>query len=249
MPYGLYVSAEGAQAQNRRIEVLANNLANVDTVGFKKQFAILQARHSEAIEQGLDYQGSRSINDVGGGTQLEETPTGFAQGAVKHTGINTDLAIDGNGFFQVSDGEQRLLTRAGNFRIAPDGRILTQAGQQVLADDGRAAVIDPSLPFEVLDNGAFQQAGGRVLLSLVKPQSLGDLARVGENTFRPLAEVSPVAAGERRIRSGYLEHANVAPALQMMELIEASRAFEANVSLIQNQDHVLGQLVGRMLRA
>ncbi len=74
MPYGLYISAEGALAQSQRMEVIANNLANLDTPGFKRELAVFQARYAEAIEQGRDYPGSGSINDVGGGVMPTSPP-------------------------------------------------------------------------------------------------------------------------------------------------------------------------------
>ena len=99
--YGLYVSAEGAAAQSKRIEVLSNNIANVDTPGFKRDFLLMQSRHAEAIDQKLATEGDESINDIGGGVLAEETHTEFSQGVLKQTEINSDLAINGEGFFVV----------------------------------------------------------------------------------------------------------------------------------------------------
>lgn len=80
VPYGLCISAEGAQSQSLRMEVIANNLANVETTGFKRALAVIQARHSEAIEQGEDQAGSASINDIGGGTMVRQTLSDFSRG-------------------------------------------------------------------------------------------------------------------------------------------------------------------------
>ncbi len=85
MTYGLYMSAEGAAAQAKRMEVLANNLANVDTPGFKRQLAVLQARHAEAILQGLDSPDSATINNVGGGVEIDGTLTDFSPGTLSNT--------------------------------------------------------------------------------------------------------------------------------------------------------------------
>jgi flagellar basal-body rod protein FlgF len=248
MPYGMYVSAAGAEAQSRRIEILAHNLANADTPGFKRELAVLQARYTEAIEQGLDYPGSQSINDVGGGAFLSQTLTDFSRGATRQTGIPTDMAIDGDGFFLVEKDGQEKLTRAGNFVFSADGRLRTQDGYSVLADDRQPVTIDASLPWRVSNEGILEQEGTALPLALVRPQSLGDLAKAGENLFTPLADVVPVPAAERRVRSGYLEMSGVKPTLEMMELIEASRALEANARLIQNRDQMIGSLVNRVLR-
>jgi len=231
------------------MQVLAHNMANVDTPGFKRTLAVLQARHTEAIEQGSDYPGSRSINDIGGGVKVAETTTEFSRGAVKHTGIPTDMLIEGDGFFVVADGQRSYLTRAGNFSMTHDGYLVTPNGMQVLAEDGGPVQVDTSLPWRLDETGALVQPGGsRIPVAVVKPQSHGDLVSRGRNLFEPLAETIPISSEQRRVVSGYLEHANVRPAAEMMELIEASRAFEANVRLIQNQDQMMGTLISRVLR-
>jgi flagellar basal-body rod protein FlgF len=249
MPYGLYISAAGAHAQSERLQVLTNNLANVDTPGFKRELAVLQARHAEAIERGEDYAGSRSINDLGGGVRFAETVTDFSRGNLRRTGTRTDMAIDGDGFFLVEKDGEQLLTRAGNFQFSTDGRLLTQQGQAVLSTGGEPVRVDPRLPWRMNENGAIEQAGARVFLALVQPRSLGDLAKAGENLFNPLADVLPVPAGRRRILNGYLEQSTVKPAQEMMDLITTSRAYEANIRMIQNQDQMTGSLVNRVLRS
>lgn len=249
MPYGFYISAEGAQAQARRMEVLSHNMANVDTPGFKRVLGVVQARHSESIERGTDYPGSRSINDVGGGVYLAETRSNFGPGAFRQTGVATDMAIDGDGFFVVQEDDQTYLTRAGNFEFTSDGKLVTQSGLPVLSADGDVIEIDPTLPWQLHESGAIVQGATRIDLALVKPGSLGDLVPRGRNLFETLAQTAPVPEPQRRIRGGYVEHANVRPAMEMMELIEASRAFEANVRMIQNQDHMTGTLVSRVLKS
>jgi flagellar basal body rod protein FlgG len=251
MAYGMYISAAGADAQSRRVEVLSHNLANVDTPGFKKELALLAARPSEAIERGDDYAGSRSINDVGGGVGLKETLTDFRAGVYKKTNVSTDMAIaDDKSFFLVQKDGQKFLTRAGNFRFSGDGQLQTPDGYAVLSSDGTPVTSEPGSPFEprFLPDAAMTQGNATTFLALVRPKSLGDLARAGENLFSPLADVTPTPEGERRVMTGELEMSSVKPTEAMMELIEASRAYEANVRLIQHQDSVLGSLINRLLR-
>lgn len=248
-PYGLYVSAEGAAAQSLRMEVLSNNLANVDTPGFKRQLAILQARHSEAIEQGLNGTGSGTLNDIGGGVEVAETLTEYGQGTLRKTGNTTDMAIQGEGFFMVSgEDNERLLTRAGNFIVTSDGRLTTQDGSAVLSQDFSPIQLSPNVPWDVSDEGFIRQGGQQIPLALVKPNFPADLVHQGESTFRAIADPTPVAPNERNVRSGYLELSGVKPTTAMMEMIEASRAFESNVKVIQHQDEMIGQLLSRVLR-
>ena len=249
MPYGMYISAAGADAQLRRIEVISNNIANVDTPGFKPMMVVLQARHAEAIEQGTATAGDGSINDLGGGVEEVETITLFRQGALRNTGVPSDMAIQGDGFFVVEKEGQQLLTRAGNFIFNSNGQLTTQQGYPVLGTGGKPIVIDPTLPWSLSPDGTVVQEGGaQIPLDIRRAVSLGDLAHVGENFFLPLADTVEVSPEERSVRSGYLEMSAVRPTLEMTQLIEASRAYEANIKMIQNQDNVIGSLVNRVLR-
>src|SRR5439155_12667134 len=167
---------EGARAQTTRLETIAHNLANVDTVGFKQDLARLQARHSEGIQRGLSSAGSQSINDIGGGVQVRDTVTSFAPGNYERTGRPLDMAINGDGFFVVQKGNQQFLTRAGNFQLNSQGQLVTQRGDAVMGRDGSPIALDPGRPYEVSANGAILQDGEPRELAVVQPQSLGDLA-------------------------------------------------------------------------
>ena len=251
MYYGLYTSAAGAHAQNQKVEVLSNNLANVDTVGFKRELALLEARESEAIERGQDYLGSGSLNGLGGGVRMNESATDFSLGVMKSTGIPTDLAIDTpNAFFIAQRGDEQLLTRAGNFHMSADGRLLTQEGDAVLGSDLAPIQLDAALPWRLLPGGVLEQAGEQREIGLRRPQSLRNLLKVGQNYFSAREEaLTAVPNEERRIRGGVLEMSGVNPMQEMVELIAASRGYETNIKMIQHHDGMLGSLVNRMLRA
>ena len=249
MDYGLYVAASGADTQTRRMEVLTNNLANVDTPGFKEELAILQARPSRAVRDGLDAPGAGGLNDLGSGVSMAETQTDFTSGKLKQTGYKWDVAIRGDGFFLVEDGGRQLLTRAGNFHIGQDGALLTQQGFNVLDADGGRVVINPTMFSKVHKDGWVEHSGGGQSLAIVEPQSLKDLAREGENTFRPLGPISHVPPEQRNVQPGFLELSGIEPTRAMMELIETSRVYEANVRMIQSHDQITGALLSRVLGA
>lgn len=249
MPYGIYLSASGAQAQNHRLEVLSHNLANINTPGFKPHLAMLQARHSEAIARGEVSPGSRGIDDIGGGVAINDNKTLMQQGPMEQTKRKTDFAInDDRSFFVVQRGEEQLLTRAGGFLFNSSGVLTTTDGYTVLGADGNPIKIDPNRPYESKDGGFIQQGGTSRPLMVVQTQEPGDLSRVGDNLFRSLTPPEPVENKDRRIVSGFLEKSGVVPTTAMMELIEASRLYEANLRMIQHQDQALGNLVGRLLR-
>jgi flagellar basal-body rod protein FlgF len=246
VPYGLYISAEGAHALNQRLEVLANNLANVDTTAFKRDLALFRARFTEADEQGLDQPGSGTINDLSGGVQFQETKTDFSQGPLRNTGAEFDMAIRGDGFFVVQKGDKEFLTRAGNFQLNSENQLVTADGYPVLSDAGTPIIIDS--PWQLTENGEVAQAGAITPLAMVRPQSYGDLVKSGENLFMPLTPPEPLPQGDRRVAGGYLEGSGVRPTVEMMELIETSRAFEANVNMIRYQDQAMGSLISRVLK-
>jgi flagellar basal-body rod protein FlgF len=249
MPYGIYLSAAGANAQNHRLEVLSHNLANINTPGFKPHLAMLQARHSEAIERGEVSPGSRSIDDIGGGVQINASETLLQQGPIEQTKRKTDFAInDNDSFFVVQRGEEQLLTRAGGFLFNSQGVLTTTDGDQVMGADGNPIRIDPSRHYDTHDGGMIQQGTDVRSLMVVKAREPGDLSRVGDNLFRSLTPAEPIASKDRKVISGYLEKSAVVPTTAMMELIEASRLYEANLRMIQHQDQALGSLFGRLLR-
>jgi flagellar basal body rod protein FlgG len=250
MPYGMYISAEGAKVQADRLEVIANNVANADTVGFKTDVPIFQARFAEAIQQGLATAGSGSINDIGGGVKLAEVRTNFSEGELKRTDNPLDMAVVGPGFFQVrGDDGQTLLTRAGNFALDSAGRLTTQDGGRLVLDQSNSEIqLNPTDPWTVSPDGFLLQADSAFALALSQPKSVDELTKVGDNLFRPRGQVDVVPLEQREVRQGYLETSGANSVRQMIAMIETSRAFEANSRMIQSQDSMIGSLVSRVLK-
>jgi len=250
MSYGMYLSAEGAKAQSQRLEVISNNMANVDTVGFKPDVAIFQARFAEEIQTGDAFPGSERLTDLGGGVKTIETLTDYAPGKLQRTGNRGDAAILGEGFFAVEpdEGEAPLLTRAGSFRVDALNRlVMADSGRPVLSADGGVIEIDPTLPYSISAAGEVEQGGNRTALALVQPGSVDDLTKVGGNLFRPRAEVFPVDPTRREVAQGFLEMSASNSTQQMMSMIETQRAFQANTEMIRHQDTATGNLISRIL--
>lgn len=249
MPYGVYLSAAGANAQSHRLEVLSNNLANVNTTGFKPGHAVLQSRFAEMIERGDVQPNQGGIDDLGGGVTVKPVVTSFELGAMRATGNETDFAINNaDQFFVVQRGDEQLLTRSGDFLFDSAGKLITQTGDAVLGSDGQPVRIAPNLPYQIQQGGRIAQGGELRELMLAKPKSFGDLSHAGSNLFKPLAPFDIAAAGERQVSNGMLETSAVSATGMMMELIDASRSYEANVRMIQNQDNVMGTLISRVLQ-
>ena len=250
--YGMYLSASGAQAYSQYLDVLSNNIANADTPGFKRQIPVLQARAAEAIEQGLMESGQGQREDVGGGVYLSSTPTEFAVGAVASTGNPTDLALadtEGKSFFVLQGDGEKLLTRAGNFYKDLDGYVRSQDGRHVLNTGGTPVSVDPRYPFEVSSDGIVSQRENRlrVPLAIEQPGAFSDLEQVGSNSFRSKSKTFAAPPEDRQVRQGFLEKSSTQPMQEMVEMIKASRAYEANIRMIQNQDSTMESLIGRVL--
>lgn len=248
MAYGLYLSAAGANAQNHRLEVLSHNLANVNTPGFKPQLAVVKSRNSEAVERGDVPAGSGGVDNLGGAVTISPSLTQFSQGPIRQTGGVGDFAInDDKSFFVVQRGDQKLLTRAGNFNFDSSGKLVTSVGETVLSEGGGPIIVNPLLPYTVKDDGSVVQGTQRQNLMLARPKETGDLSRVGDNLYQSLTELTMVPNNERIVVGGAIEESAVKPTAAMMELIEASRVYEANVRMIQTQDQTLGSLISRVL--
>jgi len=251
MPYGMYISAEGAAAQAQRLEVIANNLANVDTPGFKQDVPTFQARFAEAIQKGQARSGDQSINDIGGGVKIMNVATDYSTGDMKRTGNDLDFAIAGKGFFQIKgDDGQQYLSRAGDFALDTRGKLVTQNGHRpVLDQQGSEIQLSPNAPWSVSSDGFISQSGTTRALGLSQPDSMDEMVKVGNNLFKPTGTVKPLDLADRNVRQGYLEMSGASPVRQMMAMIETTRAFEANSRMIQNQDSMMGTLISRVLQA
>ena len=250
VPYGIYISAEGANAQSRRLDVIANNMANAETVGFKQDVPTFMSRYSEAIQQGLASRNDQSINDIGGGVKVIAVTTDFSPGTYEPTSNPLDFAITGNGFFNIrGDDGKTLLTRAGNLMLNAQGHLVTESQQQpVLDQQGDPIVLSAQLPWTISQEGFITQDGRVKALGISQPKSYDELVKVGNNMFRPLGKVEPVPLAERSIRQGYLERSASDSVRQMMAMIESTRAFEANSRMIQAHDTTTGTLISRVLR-
>lgn len=250
MSYGMYISAEGAKAQSRRLEVISNNMANVDTAGFKPDVAIFQARFAEAIQTGDAFPGSKGLADLGGGVKTIETLTDYSPGKLNRTGNQGDVAILGEGYFAVEpdEGDTALLTRAGTFRLDNQNRlVMADTGRPVLSADGGVIELDPTQAYTISSGGNVEQAGEQIPLALVQPNNDSELQKIGANLFRPRAEVFPVETANREVAQGFLEMSGTSSTDQMMAMIQTNRAFEANTQMIRHQDTATGSLISRIL--
>jgi flagellar basal-body rod protein FlgF len=241
MIYGLYLSAAGVMSSSYRQDVIANNLANTETVGFKRDLPLFQERLTEAQQRRGERWSDPLMEGLGGGLLASPTLVDNRQGDMEHTGAPLDMAIQGEGFFAVDDHGETRLTRNGRFMINRDGELSLSdmPGHKVLGADGKPIHLPPGGNVSVDANGTLTrdgQAVGRVGVFDVPHRD--QLVKLGGTllSYPDRAEIKPT---EATIRGETVERSNVDPTTEMAELIEAQRQLEANANMIRYQDQTL----------
>jgi len=247
--YGLYLSASSALANIHRQSVYANNLANVQTVGFKPDSVTVRQRLPERLTHpGAIADPQQMLEQLGGGVQLGPTTISNRQGDLSATGNPLDLGIVGEGFLMVGDRsgnpEKTALTRDGRLLMDHDGFLAMSAnGMRVLNSAGLPIQLDARTPARIHADGRVEQDErivGRIALVTTAP---GDrLIKAGANLLR--IEGKPVAAlpqADGRIESGHIESSAVDPIDTMMKMISASRSAQSAIEMMKYHDQLLGQ--------
>ncbi|MCD6405442.1 MAG: flagellar hook-basal body protein [Planctomycetes bacterium] len=242
MIYGLYLSAAGALAESARHDVISNNIANVSTPGFKADMAVFQAREAEAVEDSRTPYAT-PMDRIGGGLSVSSTYTRHRQGPIEMTGNEFDLAISGEGFFAVTDGNQVNYTRAGAFSCDSRGRLVMPDGRHFLADaSGKPIMVPLEGDIAVAQDGTLSCNGepaGRI--RLFEFSNKGALEKVGANLYANHG--APGRAGSGRIKQGAVEGSNASPAEEISRMLIATRSYDANMQMIRMQDQTLSDLV------
>jgi flagellar basal-body rod protein FlgF len=247
MLYGLYLSATGVITSAYRQDVIANNLANSETIGFKRDLATFFQRPAEDQQNPqLAQYGNKMLDKIGGGTFASPTEVDTSQGTLDPTGNDLDAGILGPGFFTVmGKNGTPSLTRDGRFRIDRAGNLTLSNDQAnpVLDAKGKPIVLDPNLPTRFGVSGQVYQADVPVgQLGFVDITDPSKLTKQGGSlySYDPANGTRPA---QGTIQSGFMERSNVDPAPELTDLMEAQRSLEANANMIHYQDQMLGDLV------
>lgn len=227
----------GALHQERRISILANNLSNAQTVGFKKDVPVFNS---------IFYHEQEQLRNQ----KMETTRTDFSQGEIQRTGNDLDLALVGEGFFKIDTPSGIRYSRAGNFRLDQQGRLINGGGFPVLGEGGEIVLdgkkritvdMDGTIRTLGVENGSTAEAAGKPVLVRFKDPSL--LKKEGHALFR-LDEPQPELGAEGlEVQQGYLETANVNTVEEMTKMMEAFRTYETCLKLIQANDEMNGKAV------
>jgi flagellar basal body rod protein FlgG len=234
---GIYTSASGLVAAQRRMDELAGNVANVSTTGFKQ---ILATQEDYGTGVGLSLGDGALATGLGRlyyGTVAVGATVDRLQGPLISTGDPTDLAISGDGLFVVGTPAGVGYTRAGDFVLDADGTLTTQEGYPVLDTNGQPITVPGGAgSFTVSKDGTVAGTGQR--LAFVAFPATG-LSVMGENLYTLTGAVQPVAAGAGSIEQGFLEGSNVDLAGSMTDLIALERMFQFSAKSLTLQDQTL----------
>lgn len=250
----LTTAATGMIAQQINIDVISNNLANVNTSGYKKSRAEFQDLLSQTLKPAgaQIFQGTNQPVgiQIGLGTKTSATVKEFSEGAFKQTGGKLDLAIEGDGFFQVQmDDGSTAYTRDGSFKMDGNGQLTTSDGYKVqpqiaIPTDAQHITITPDGKISVKLAGADEQTEVGSL-TLVKFANPAGLSSIGKNLYQLTSasgnpvEGTPGQEGVGTVQQGFLEGSNVQVVEELINLIQAERAFESNSKLIKAADEML----------
>ncbi len=266
MMRSLWTAASGMTSQQTAVDVIANNLANVNTTGYKTQtaqFKTLLYQTSQALTTSANGDTKPVGAQVGLGVRNSAIATNFTQGNLTSTGLTTDFAIDGDGFFQVQNEDGDVLyTRNGSFTWSPmlDGTMMlcNSEGYGVLDSTGMPITLGPEYNIARVEldqngnvlyqgeDGQFENTG--IQIGLVQFVNPGGLEKASDSTYmqtdasgEPIWEADGAGVVPSKLRQGYLEASNVNVADEMVNLIVAQRAYEMNSKAITASDEMLQQ--------
>lgn len=234
---GLYTAAAGMAAQQQRMDHLANDVANVNTAGYKH----VRTGFRDLV-YGQTGRGAAQGVTAGAGSASQIVGRSFAQGALRQTGQPLDVALQGPGFLQVRTPEGQLaLTRDGSLRVTNTGQLVTSTGAQVVPPINFPAgtnLANVAVATDGTITANNQQIGRLTVVDVPSPQGL---ASVGDNLFVATADSgAPRATAATTFAGGYLESSNVELADAMVDMMDSQRAFELASKAIRQQDEMMG---------
>jgi flagellar basal body rod protein FlgG len=255
MNYGLWSSVHGLRTSELRQAVIANNLANADTVGFKHDLALIQERRAARSTVGGHRPDAVAMLDgLSGGNVVRRTVHSVQPGPLELTGNPLDVALGGSGrdFFSVQDGSEVRYTRDGRFTTNTDRELVLAAGNgqyKVLNESGQPIVLPAGEGGEVrIDRSGTVRLGDAPVaqLGIMEFADPARLRKVGGNLFDAQGEAPAPATVE--VHPGAVERSTSDPVAGLVQMIEATRAYQLNATMIQMQDQMTSEAVQRVGR-
>lgn len=244
MDNSLYVGLSKQIVLQRQMDIIANNIANTDTAGFKVEaLAVAEDPQAPAFTLG----GPAPVKFVMPNGVIRD----FGQGALRKTDSPFDVAIDGQGFFKVQTPNGERYTRDGRFRMDEAGRLVTQGGSPVADDGGGEITLDPAKgQVSISPDGTISQGSERIgKLGVYTFANLSTLEKTGDNLMQNTSNQAPTPAADARVRQGMLEGSNVNPILEITRMIEVSRAYEQMAKMMDTQGDLSTQAIQQLGKA
>lgn len=223
----LYTGASGMVASQKNLDLVANNLANVNTPAYTPQRALFEAYLDSRVARAGALTGGSQAESVGlRGSWSPDRP-----GPMRSTGNPMDLAIEGPGWLRVLSGQGERLTRAGSMTRSRDGLLTTLAGLPVLDDQGRKIFL-PEGELSVAADGTLTVGDSVVARLGLADALMADLSREGESLWKPRGKVSSLDPAKANLRQGFLEGSGVSPTSELVSMVEAQRLFEMQQKVV-----------------
>ncbi|MBI2898731.1 MAG: flagellar hook basal-body protein [Planctomycetes bacterium] len=254
MIFGLYAAGLGAIGQSVRLDLIANNLANVNTPAFRRDQLTFRERLTEALEDRPDLKYYNSlVHRYGGAPFIDGISYDKEAASYDVTGRALDFAIRGDGYFTVRERntDRLFYTRAGNFVLDSQGNLATADGKYlVLSEEGEAMRVDAANANDLKLDAAGALHQGDVLMGRFRIVDFSDaegVRKIGENLYQPFA-AERVEAPEARVVQAALEASTVNPVVEMVDMIRTMRALESNLQMVRIQDGTLDRVVNEFGR-
>ena len=254
MVKGLYTSATGMINEQRRVDVLANNLANSSTTGFKAEGSTSESFYdvlAYKIKDTSEPFAARKLGAMNLGVKIGETYTDYSEGSFVTTNNDYDMALSGKGFFAIEftskDGEvSTKYTRAGDFIVNTKGELVNKNGDYVLDINGQHIILDPLVkPTMGLDGTIYQNGNAVATIQVQDFEDYNYLKKYGENYYDAI-EGATLIESTATIYNGMLEASNVQTVKEMVNLINYQRAYETNQKMIQAHNETLDVAVNQL---
>ena len=257
---GLYTAATGMINEQRRVDIMSNNLANSATTGYKKEGSTSRAFKdvlAYKIKDTSEPYFARYEGRMNMGVKIGETYTDYSQGPFHETGNTFDLALSGNGFFAVeftskqykdgTGGETSVkYTRDGSFTLNKEGELVTKDGDYLLDKGGNHIKLDPLIDTGVgLDGTLYQNGVAVATMQIADFEDYNYLRKYGETYFEPV-EGATLIESTAQVRNGMIEASNVQTVKEMVNLINYQRAYETNQKMIQAHNETLDIAVNQL---
>ncbi len=243
MVRGLFIAGTGMFTQQRRMDVVTNNITNAETIGFKKDTMVTNSFRDLIIDRIRDpNSGSRRVGPLNTGIFSDETLISFARGAMEQTDRYTDMAIEGDGFFVVETTEGERYTRAGDFYVNNEGYLLNPDGLYVLGEEGR---LQTGVNFTLAVDGTITRQDGTEAgrLRIVDFEDRLVLRKQGHNLFYAHNDAPATPLETPRVIQNMIENSNVDIGREIVDMIEVTRSYEANQRIARMTDETLNRAV------